>query len=77
VLVLAAIVVGFGAVGQASAADCVALGGVEIAGECRIGGAVPAKTGTFTLDKTLRFTPGGSLKVGPAGITINITTGIS
>ena len=61
--------------GRAAADDCLALGGSEIGGECRIGGAVSAKTGPFTLDKTLRFTPGGVLPVGAAGIAITITTG--
>ena len=33
------------------------------------------KTGTFAIAETLHFTDGGQLKVGAAGITINITGG--
>ena len=71
---LAALVLVLGARGQAAADDCTLLGGTDGA-ECVISGVVPgAKTGTFNLDKTLRFTPGGRLNVGPAGITININS---
>ncbi len=62
-----------GGVGQAAADDCVALGGT-LGAECVISGVVPvAKSGTFTMAETLRFTSGGRLNVAAAGITINIT----
>jgi len=65
-----------GAPVQASADDCVALGGT-LGAECVISGVVAgAKTGTFTLNETLRFTSGGKLTTAaPTGITINITSG--
>src|SRR5215813_1928603 len=61
---------------QASADDCVALGGT-LGAECVISGAVAgARTGTFTLNETLRFTSGGKLTTAPpTGIVINITAG--
>src|SRR5262245_37552949 len=61
-----------GGVGHAAADDCVALGGT-LGAECVISGVVPAKSGTFTIAEALRFTSGGQLNVGTAGITINIT----
>ncbi len=40
-----------------------------------IAGVVPGEDRSVTVDKTLHFTPGGRLNVGPAGIAISITTG--
>src|SRR5262245_3518634 len=68
--------IGLGPPVQASADDCVALGGT-LGAECVISGVVAgAKTGTFTLNETLRFTSGGKLTTAPpTGIVINITAG--
>src|SRR5262245_49365318 len=59
--------------GIAAADDCVALGGTLAGGECSIAAVTAAKTGAFTLDENLHIKNGGTLKVAPAGITINIT----
>jgi len=63
--------------GVAAADDCGALGGViNGLGECEISGAHTAPSaGPFTLNETLHIVSGGTLKVLPAGITINITPG--
>ena len=76
-LVLVALVTSLGAVSTAAADDCVTLGGFINAGlECEITNVVPVvKTGTFAIAETLHFTDGGQVKVGAAGITINITGG--
>ncbi len=77
VLTLVALVASLGAVSTAAADDCVSLGGFINAGlECEITSVVPVvKTGTFAIAETLHFTDGGQLRVGAAGITINITGG--
>ena len=76
-LALAALVASLGAVSNAAADDCVALGGfINAAAQCEITNVVPGvKTGTFTIAETLRFTDGGQVNVGAAGITINVTAG--
>lgn len=63
--------------GRAFAVDqCVALGGALVAGECRINSPV-IKSGTFTLDETLRITDAGSITVqafgGGSFLTLQIT----
>ena len=61
VLALVALVASLGAVSNAAADDCVALGGfINVALECEITDVVPGvKTGTFTIAETLHFTDGG------------------
>ena len=76
-LALAALVASLGAVSDAAADDCVALGGfINAAAECEITNVVPGvKTGTFAVAETLHFTDGGQVNVGAAGIAIGITAG--
>jgi parallel beta-helix repeat protein len=69
--------------GKAFADDCGALGGSVVPvplpvlhDECQISIAVPGTiTGPFTLNETLHFLTGGSIRTGAGGITLDITAG--
>ena len=70
----AALLLLFSLTSRAAAVDCGALGGsINASSECEINAPVLMKSGSFTLNETLRITGTGSIEV-PHSTTLDITT---